>query len=36
MGLALANCTIQIPAEVGHLPAGSDVVVSVFPWSEIR
>lgn len=32
LGLARANCTIQIPAEVAEIPAGTEVTVSVFPW----
>lgn len=34
LGLARANCTIQIPAEVAEIPAGTEVTVSVFPWFE--
>ena len=34
LGLARANCTIQIPATVGEIRAGAEVTVSVFPWFE--
>ena len=34
LGLARANCTIQIPADVAEIPAGTEVTVSVFPWFE--
>lgn len=34
LGLARANCTIQIPAEVAEIRAGAEVTVSVFPWFE--
>lgn len=34
LGLARANCTIQVPAEVAEISAGTDVTVSVFPWFE--
>ena len=34
LGLARANCTIQIPSEVAEIPAGTEVTVSVFPWFE--
>ena len=34
MGLAQANCTIRIPADVAHIRAGAEVMVSVFPWCD--
>lgn len=34
LGLARANCTIQIPAEVAEIAAGTEVTVSLFPWFE--
>jgi molybdopterin molybdotransferase len=34
LGLAQANCTIRIPADVAHIRAGTEVVVSVFPWCD--
>ena len=33
-GLARANCTIKIAADVEHISAGSKVSVSVFPWAD--
>ena len=36
LGLARANCTIQIPAEVAEIPAGTEVMVSLFPWFDSR
>lgn len=36
LGLARANCTIQIPAEVAEIPAGAEVTVSLFPWFDMR
>ena len=33
-GLARANCTIKIDADIEHICAGSKVSVSVFPWAE--
>lgn len=36
LGLARANCTIKIAADVEHISAGSKVMVSVFPWTELQ
>ena len=36
LGLARANCTIKIAADVEHIRAGSMVTVSVFPWTELH
>ena len=33
-GLARANCTIKIAADIEHISAGSKVSVSVFPWAD--
>ena len=33
-GLARANCTIKIAADIEHMSAGSKVSVSVFPWAD--
>jgi molybdopterin molybdotransferase len=35
LGLARANCTIKIAADVEHISAGSKVAVSVFPWTDL-
>lgn len=35
-GLARANCTIKIAADVDHISAGSEVLVSVFPWTDLQ
>ena len=35
-GLAQANCTIKIAADVEHISAGSKVMVSVFPWTDLQ
>jgi len=34
LGLAQANCTIRILADVEHIRAGEEVMVSVFPWCD--
>ncbi len=34
LGLAQANCTIRIPANVEHIRAGAEVMVSIFPWCD--
>ena len=36
LGLARANCTIKIAADVEHISAGSKVTVSVFPWTDLQ
>ena len=36
LGLARANCTIKIAADVEHIRAGSKVTVSVFPWTDLQ
>ena len=36
LGLARANCTIKIAADVEHVRAGSKVTVSVFPWTDLQ
>ena len=36
LGLARANCTIKIEADVEHISAGSKVTVSVFPWTDLQ
>tara|TARA_B100000900_G_scaffold157413_1_gene133795 strand:+ start:95 stop:1363 length:1269 start_codon:yes stop_codon:yes gene_type:complete len=36
LGLARANCTIKIAADVEHISAGSEVTVSVFPWTDLQ
>ena len=36
LGLARANCTIKIAADVEHVSAGSKVTVSVFPWTDLQ
>ena len=36
LGLATANCTIKIAADVEHISAGSKVTVSVFPWTDLQ
>ena len=33
-GLARANCTIKIAADIEHISAGSKVSVSAFPWAD--
>jgi molybdopterin molybdotransferase len=36
LGLARANCTIKIAADVEHISAGSRVLVSIFPWTDLQ
>ena len=36
LGLARANCTIKIAADVEYISAGSKVTVSVFPWTDLQ
>ncbi len=36
LGLARANCTIKLAADVEHIRAGSKVRVSVFPWTDLQ
>ena len=34
LGLARANCTLQIPAEITEISAETEVTVSLFPWFQ--